>query len=94
MFESFAVGALSCLVISGFYFLFKKPCKRSHVYIQNTILVILSVLGVIAFVSSLATIDEFPALILPVLTVVMPGEFFIFKKLLKNFNLLNNDKFE
>lgn len=94
MFESFIIGALTSLVLSAFYFLFKKPSKKSHLYIQNIILIILAILCLIAFVVSLTVLTEFPILILPLLITVVPGVFFIIKKLLINQKELKNYAFE
>ena len=94
MFEPFIIGALSSLVIGAFYFLFKKPSKKSHLYIQNAILIILGVLCLIAFIAALTTMTEFPILILPIIVVVGPGAFFIVKKFLNNLKLLSSNEFE
>ena len=94
MFDSFIIGALSSLVISAFYFLFKKPSKKSHLYIQNTILIILGVLCLVSFITALTTMTEFPILILATIVVVVPGAFFIVKKFLNNLKLLSSNEFE
>ena len=95
MFESFIIGALPSLVIGAFYFLFKKPSKKSHLYIQNAILIILGVLCLVAFMAALTTMTEVPILILPMIVVVVgPGAFFIVKKFLNNLKLLSSNEFE
>lgn len=94
MVESLIIGALSSLVISGFYFLFKKPTKKIHVYIQNAFLILLAIVCLIALISSFTTIDEYAILLLPMLIVVIPGGYFIIRKLYKNIQQLNNNEFE
>ena len=94
MFESFIIGVLSSLVIGAFYFLFKKPSKKTHLYIQNTILIVLGIFCLITFIAALTTMTEFPILILPIIIVVAPGAFFIVKKFLSNLKLLNSNEFE
>ena len=94
MFEPFIIGAISSLVIAAFYWLFKKPSKKTHLYIQNVILIMLGVFCLIAFIAALTTMTEFPILILPILIVVGPGVFFIVKKFLNNLKQLTNNEFE
>ena len=94
MFDSFIIGALSSLVIGAFYFLFKKPSKKMHLYIQNTVLIILGVFCLISFIAALATMRESPILILPFIIVVGPGTFFIVKKFLNNLKILKSNEFD
>lgn len=90
--ESFLVGAISSLIITGLYFLFKKPSKKKHLYIQNTILIILAVLCLIMGISSIFALEDFPALIfLSIFSVSIAG-FFIGWKLNKNLKLLQSDE--
>ena len=92
--DTFIIGALSSLVISAFYFLFKKPRKKLHLYIQNAILIVLTCFILIAFIASLTIIIEFPILIIPIIIVAFLGEFFILKKLFNNSEQLINNDFE
>ncbi|MBE6600361.1 MAG: hypothetical protein E7640_04090 [Ruminococcaceae bacterium] len=94
MVESLIIGALSSLVISGFYFLFKKPTKKIHAYIQNAFLILLAIVCLLALIASFTTIDEHAISSLPALIVVIPGGYFIIRKLYKNIRQLNNNEFE
>ena len=92
--DSFIIGALTALVLGLFTFLFKKPTKKSHLYIQNTFLVLLAIVCLISLFSSFAFPKESLILILPISIVVVPGEFFIIRKLLKNLEQLKNGSFK
>ena len=94
MFDSLIIGAGTALVIGGFYFLFQKPSKKIHLYIQNVVLVILALILLFAFGFVLTDISESPILILPIFIVVVPAEVFIGWKLYKNYNLFKNNDFE
>ena len=91
--ESFIIGAVSTLIIGGFFILFQKPSKKIHLYIQNVVLVILALILLFAFGFGLTDISESPILILPIF-IVVPAEVFIGWKLYKNYNLFKNNEFE
>lgn len=92
--EAFIIGAITSLIIGGFYFLFQKPSKKIHLYIQNVILVILAVVLLAVSIFGLTEITEAPILLLPLLIVVVPGMIFIIKKLYNNLQQLKNNNFE
>ena len=92
--ESFIIGAVSTLIIGGFFILFQKPNKKIHLYIQNIVLVILALILLFAFCFGLTEISESPILILPLFIVIVPAEAFIGWKLYKNYNLFKNNEFE
>lgn len=93
MLDSFIVGALTSLILSGFYFLFKKPNKKIHLYIQNAILTILFIFLLIGFIGGIASLSEFPTFIL---LIIVDGLLisFIVKKFLNNLKQLRNNDFE
>lgn len=95
MFESFIIGALASLVFSAFYFLFKKPSKKVHLYIQNAILVVLCIFCLIDLIAILTVMTEAPIVVI-IINVIGIGicSFFTVKKLLNNLKLLNSNKFE
>lgn len=87
--ESFLIGALSCLVLGCVAFLFAKPRKKAHLYIQNVVLIFLAVFCL--FVLIFCSIDlavEFPALLILNMITIAVAEFFIIRKLIKNKKLL------
>lgn len=94
MFDSLIIGALTTLILGGFYYLFKKATSKTQVYVQNGFLIVFALLLLIVFFLSFSTFEEFPTLLLPMLVVVIPGEFLIIKKLLKNWDLLHSDDFK
>ena len=94
MFEALIIGAGTSLVLSGFYFLFKKPSKKIHIYVQNAVLVLLAIICFFALIFSLTIVDEFTILLLPILIEVVPGEIIIIMKLYKNIQKLKNNEFE
>lgn len=92
--ESFIIGAGTALIIGAFYYLFQKPSKKIHLYIQNVILAIFAVILFVVFIFGLTEIAEAPILILPLFVVAVPGMIFIIIKLYKNYQQLKNDNFE
>ena len=95
MFDSFIIGALTALVLGGFYFLFKKPTKKIHAYIQIAVLGVLALILFICFISALTTLgDEFAVLVLPVMIVIVPGEIFVIYRLYTTVQCLKNNEFE
>ena len=93
MIDAFMVGAITSLVISGFYFLFKKPTKKIHAYIKIIILAVLGIFGLILNVVSLTEIEESPAIIFSII-VSIPLEFVIVYKFIKILKLLQSNEFE
>ena len=93
MLDSFIVGALTSLILSGFYFLFKKPNKKKYIYIQNAILIILVIFLLFGIIGSIATLSEFPPFIFLIIVyaLLIP---FIVKKFLNNLKQLRNNDFE
>ena len=94
MFDSLIIGAGTALVIGGFYFLFQKPSKKIHLYIQNVILVIFAVVLFAVSIFGLTEFSETPILLLPLLVIEVPGMIFIARKLYKNYQQLKNNDFE
>ena len=94
MFDSLIIGAGTALTLGAFYFLFKKPRKKTHLLIQNAILAILALILFIAFIFGLTESGDSAILLLPLLIVVVPGEFFVIKKLYNNVKSMQNNNFE
>ena len=94
MLDSFIIGAGTALTIGAFYFLFTKPRKKTHLLIQNVILIILALILFITFIFGLTEIGDSAIILLPLLIVVVPGEFFVIKKLYNNVKSMQNNDFE
>ena len=93
MIDAFMVGAITSLIISGFYFLFKKPTKKIHAYIKIIILAVLGIFGLILYVAGLTEIEEAPITIFSTIGIV-PLEFLIVYKFIKILKLLQSNEFE
>ena len=94
MLESFITGAISCLILTGIFLLFKKPRKKSHLYIQNVILGIIGAFLILGGISSLSIDSEYPAIFwLGLLSEGLIG-FFVVRKFISNLKQLENNEFE
>lgn len=94
MLDSFIIGVLSTIVLGGFYCLFKTVVGKTHVQVQTGCLIFLAILLLLVFFLSFSVYEEFPILLLPILTVVLPGEVLLVRKIIKNVDRLQRKDFD
>ena len=89
MFEAIITGAMMSLIAS----LFVTPKKKRFLQIQMWILISIAVILFISFMASLGSMEEQSLAIFMVISTFV-GEFFMIRKIYKNYKRLKNNDFE
>ena len=94
MLESFITGSISCLILTGIFLLFKKPRKKSHLYIQNIMLGIIGAFLLVPGIAALSVSFENPAMLLLCLCTLGLVGFLIVRKFISNLKMLENNELD